>query len=149
MFISFLSINDSLNFLCLLGSIKLLGMQKVELYVTWQVTAESQKLLNCFQFYPSSLWQIHNLDHSFCNGEEECLCTFVVSWLHGPKKGYLTSTGIEGMCIIKGVAQVSPKISFRLEIGEPKSWKIFLHVDFCLEVWDFCIWRIILWKWRQ
>lgn len=56
------------------------------------------------------------MDHSFCNGEEECLCTFVISWFHGPKKGYLTETGIEGMCILKGVAQVGPKIASFLKL---------------------------------
>ncbi|KAM3395136.1 putative protein isoform X1 [Capsicum galapagoense] len=61
-------------------------------------------------FYDAVIEAIHNVDHSFSNGEE-CLCTFVVSWLHGPKKGQLTSTRIEGMCIIESVAQVGPKIA--------------------------------------
>ncbi|XP_016580458.2 uncharacterized protein LOC107878091 isoform X2 [Capsicum annuum] len=61
-------------------------------------------------FYDAVIEAIHNVDHSFSN-REECLCTFVVSWLHGPKKGQLTSTRIEGMCIIESVAQVGPKIA--------------------------------------
>ncbi|KAF3685219.1 hypothetical protein FXO37_00839 [Capsicum annuum] len=61
-------------------------------------------------FYDAVIEAIHNVDHSFCNGKEECLCTFVISWLHGPKKGYLDNTRIEGLCIIKGVAEVGPKI---------------------------------------
>ncbi|XP_015082392.1 uncharacterized protein LOC107026065 [Solanum pennellii] len=67
-------------------------------------------------FYDAVIEAIHNVDHSFCNGEEECLCTFVISWLHGPKKGYLTETGIEGLCILKGVAQVGPKIASFLKL---------------------------------
>lgn len=67
-------------------------------------------------FYDAIIEVIHNVDHSFNNGEEECLCTFVVSWLHGPKKGYLTDTGIEGMCILKGVAQVGPRIASFLKL---------------------------------
>ncbi|KAG5604999.1 hypothetical protein H5410_026491 [Solanum commersonii] len=31
--------------------------------------------------------------------------TFVLSWLHGPKKDDLANSGIEGICIIKGIAQ--------------------------------------------
>ncbi|OIT00047.1 PREDICTED: uncharacterized protein LOC109230394 [Nicotiana attenuata] len=68
-------------------------------------------------FYDVVIEAIHNVDHSFPNGEEECLCTFIISWLHGPKEGCLTATRIEGMCTIKGVAQVDPKIASFLKQG--------------------------------
>ncbi|XP_060190264.1 uncharacterized protein LOC132619350 [Lycium barbarum] len=67
-------------------------------------------------YYDALIEAVHNVDHSFGNGEEECLCTFVVTWLHGPKKGFLTSTRIEGMCTIKDVPQVDPKIASFLEL---------------------------------
>ncbi|XP_070006891.1 uncharacterized protein [Nicotiana sylvestris] len=67
-------------------------------------------------FYDAVIEAIHNVDHSFPNGEEECLCTFIISWLHGPKEGCLTATRIEGMCTIKGVAQVDPKIASFLKL---------------------------------
>ncbi|KAK4344180.1 hypothetical protein RND71_037274 [Anisodus tanguticus] len=64
--------------------------------------------------------EIHKENHSFHNGVEECLCTFVLSWLHGPKKDYLASSGIEGICIIKGPAQVDPRIASFLKLANQK-----------------------------
>ncbi|WMV59801.1 hypothetical protein MTR67_053186 [Solanum verrucosum] len=64
--------------------------------------------------------KIHNENHTFHNGGEECVCTFVLSWLHGPKKDDLANSGIEGICIIKGTAQVDPRISSFLELANQK-----------------------------
>ncbi|KAJ8527865.1 hypothetical protein K7X08_015316 [Anisodus acutangulus] len=71
-------------------------------------------------FYDAVVEAIHKENHSFHNGVEECLCTFVLSWLHGPKKDYLASSGIEGICIIKGPAQVDPRIVSFLKLANQK-----------------------------
>ncbi|KAJ8528375.1 hypothetical protein K7X08_022067 [Anisodus acutangulus] len=71
-------------------------------------------------FYDAVVEAIHKENHSFHNGVEECLCTFVLSWLHGPKKDYLTSSGIEGICIIKGTAQVDPRIASFVKLANQK-----------------------------
>ncbi|MCD7462794.1 hypothetical protein HAX54_049374, partial [Datura stramonium] len=71
-------------------------------------------------FYDAVVEAIHRESHSFHNGVEECLCTFVLSWLHGPKKDYLTSSGIEGICIIKGTPQVDPRLASFLNLANQK-----------------------------
>ncbi|CAN4096247.1 unnamed protein product [Withania somnifera] len=71
-------------------------------------------------FYDAVVEAIHNEDHSFNNGVEECLCTFIVSWLHGPKKDYMTRCGIEGICIIKGTTQVDPRLVSFLKLANQK-----------------------------
>ncbi|XP_059276931.1 uncharacterized protein LOC132031088 isoform X1 [Lycium ferocissimum] len=71
-------------------------------------------------FYDALVEAIHKENHSFHNGLEECLCTFVLSWLHGPKKDYLTSSGIEGICIIKSTSQVDPRIASFLKLANQK-----------------------------
>ncbi|XP_015166218.1 uncharacterized protein [Solanum tuberosum] len=71
-------------------------------------------------FYDAVVEAIHNENHTFHNGVEECVCTFVLSWLHGPKKDDLANSGIEGICIIKGTTQVDPRISSFLELVNQK-----------------------------
>ncbi|KAH0711188.1 hypothetical protein KY284_012615 [Solanum tuberosum] len=71
-------------------------------------------------FYDAVVEAIHNENHTFHNGVEECVCTFVLSWLHGPKKDDLANSGIEGICIIKGTAQVDPRIASFLELVNQK-----------------------------
>lgn len=41
------------------------------------------------------------LEHSFANGEEECLCNFILFWQRGPKSGELTIGSIANMCQIQ------------------------------------------------
>ncbi|XP_055800963.1 uncharacterized protein LOC129870268 isoform X2 [Solanum dulcamara] len=71
-------------------------------------------------FFDAVVEAIHNENHTFNNGAEECLCTFVLSWLHGPKKDDLANSGIEGICIIKGTAQVDPRIASFLKLANQK-----------------------------
>nr|XP_019067223.1 uncharacterized protein LOC101254273 isoform X3 [Solanum lycopersicum] len=74
-------------------------------------------------FYDAVVEAIHKKNHTFHNGVEECTCTFVLSWLHGPKKDDLANSGIEGICIIKGTTQVDPRISSFLELVNQKHRK--------------------------
>nr|XP_033515293.1 uncharacterized protein LOC104109072 isoform X2 [Nicotiana tomentosiformis] len=71
-------------------------------------------------FYDAVVEAIHNVNHSFHSGMEECLCTFVLSWLHGPKKDCLTASGIEGICIIKGTPQVDPRLASFVKLANQK-----------------------------
>ncbi|KAL6580713.1 hypothetical protein OROMI_006636 [Orobanche minor] len=55
--------------------------------------------------------KVNHQDHSFAGGEEECMCTFVLFWLHGRGRGTLTSTNIASICTLECVPQVDPRIS--------------------------------------
>lgn len=71
-------------------------------------------------FYDAVVEAIHKENHRFHDGVEECLCTFVLSWLHGPKKDDLANSGIEGICTIKGTTQVDPRVASFLKLANQK-----------------------------
>ncbi|KAF2292462.1 hypothetical protein GH714_023082 [Hevea brasiliensis] len=50
-------------------------------------------------------------DHSFVNGEERCMCTFVVIWEHGPIFGCLANKKVENICVIRSNTQLDPKVA--------------------------------------
>ncbi|KAL2494290.1 hypothetical protein Fot_38047 [Forsythia ovata] len=63
------------------------------------------------RFYDAVVKAVHHEKHSFVSGEEECLCTFVLLWQHGPNVGNQTSAGIGSICILQqAAAQVHPRI---------------------------------------
>lgn len=47
----------------------------------------------------------------FKNQEEECLCTFLLCWQHGPWKDTLTCCSIAGICQIQSCAQVDSRVA--------------------------------------
>lgn len=46
----------------------------------------------------------------FEKAEEECLCTFVISWLHGPNAGTMSSSGVASICIVNTDAPLNSTI---------------------------------------
>lgn len=72
------------------------------------------------------------LEHSYANGEEECLCNFILFWQHGPKSGDLTIASIANMCQIQFdeindtvlatfFRKVREKIQTRMNRGDTRS----------------------------
>lgn len=53
---------------------------------------------------------MENREHALKQGGEECLCTFVLEWIHGPNAGNLTYTTIENICRVRSTAQTDPKL---------------------------------------
>ncbi|XP_075644311.1 uncharacterized protein LOC142615458 isoform X1 [Castanea sativa] len=52
-------------------------------------------------------------------GEEECLCNFILIWMHGPNAAKLTSTTIENICQVQSCKQIDPKLDcFLKRAGE-------------------------------
>lgn len=41
------------------------------------------------------------LEHSYANGEEECLCNFIIFWQNGPNSGNFAIASIANMCEIQ------------------------------------------------
>jgi hypothetical protein len=50
----------------------------------------------------------------------ECLCTFILSWLHGPNKGELTTAEIGDICIIQPILELDPAVATFLEIARTR-----------------------------
>lgn len=63
---------------------------------------------------------MHRKKHSLVNGQEECLCIFVLSWTHGPKKGLLTDAGVASICTIKDDCQVDQQIASFSKLAKDK-----------------------------
>ncbi|KAG8365743.1 hypothetical protein BUALT_Bualt17G0003600 [Buddleja alternifolia] len=66
---------------------------------------------NDLRFYDAVVEAVNRQAHSFPDGEEECLCTFLLSWEHGPGCGTLTFVNIGSICIVEPVFEVDHRIS--------------------------------------
>ncbi|XP_073224603.1 uncharacterized protein [Cicer arietinum] len=49
--------------------------------------------------------------------DAECLCTFILDWLHGPNAGNLTAAEVGDICIVQPVIQLDPTVASFLEIA--------------------------------
>ncbi|KAJ9169918.1 hypothetical protein P3X46_018061 [Hevea brasiliensis] len=63
------------------------------------------------RFYDAVVDGVIYKDHSFVNGEERCMCTFVVIWEHGPIFGCLANKKVENICVIQSNTQLDPKVA--------------------------------------
>ncbi|KAM6548543.1 hypothetical protein CsatB_020219 [Cannabis sativa] len=80
------------------------------------------------RFYDAVVEEVDHCEHSFANGEEECLCTFILSWLHGPVAGYITAERLEQICRVQHrdeidtvVASFLSKVKAKLKTGSCRS----------------------------
>lgn len=62
------------------------------------------------RYYDAIVEAIEYKDHLFEKAEEECLCTFVISWLHGPNAGTMSSSGVASICIVNTDAPLNSTI---------------------------------------
>ncbi|XP_059624888.1 uncharacterized protein LOC132268143 [Cornus florida] len=83
------------------------------------------------RFYDAVVEAVHYEEHSFAK-EEECMCTFVLCWQHGPNLGNLSLAKIANICIIQSAGQPDFRVaSFakmakeKLEISSHKSGAIY------------------------
>ncbi|CAA2984634.1 uncharacterized protein LOC111412052 [Olea europaea subsp. europaea] len=65
---------------------------------------------NDLRYYDAVVEAVHREKHSFASCEEECLCSFVLLWQHGPNLGILTLAGIASICLLQQTTQVDPRI---------------------------------------
>ncbi|KAK4413596.1 hypothetical protein Salat_2772300 [Sesamum alatum] len=72
------------------------------------------------RFFDAVIEAVNHQTHSFAGREEECLCTFVLFWLHGRGAGTLTSANIASICTIEPFPQIDPRISAFAILAEEK-----------------------------
>ncbi|KAK4413605.1 hypothetical protein Salat_2773200 [Sesamum alatum] len=72
------------------------------------------------RFFDAVIEAVNRQTHSFAGREEECLCTFVLFWLHGHGAGTLTSANIASICTIEPFPQIDPRISAFAILAEEK-----------------------------
>ncbi|CAN1316091.1 hypothetical protein LINPERPRIM_LOCUS29936 [Linum perenne] len=68
-------------------------------------------------FYDGAIDDVIRKKHSFVNGEERCMCRFVVVWTHGPVKGQWHTKQIENICIVQSVSELDPAVASFLEVA--------------------------------
>lgn len=72
------------------------------------------------RFYDAIVEAVKREEHTIVDGAENCSCTVVLSWLHGPKAGTLTAAKVEDLCPIQSHKQLDPRVSCFLELAK---WK--------------------------
>ncbi|CAN1781305.1 hypothetical protein LINPERHAP1_LOCUS15395 [Linum perenne] len=68
-------------------------------------------------FYDGAIDDVIRKKHSFVNGEERCMCRFVVVWTHGPVKGQWHTKQIENICIVQSDSELDPAVASFLEVA--------------------------------
>lgn len=72
------------------------------------------------RYYDAIVEAVKHDEHTIVNEVENCSCSFVLSWLHGPEAGTLTSARVEDLCPVRSCAQLDPRLACFLEIAK---WK--------------------------
>ncbi|KAK8344755.1 hypothetical protein V6Z12_A07G100300 [Gossypium hirsutum] len=71
------------------------------------------------RFYDAIIDEMLHKKHSYVNGQEECECTFLISWLHGPNVGNIIDKGVVNICLLQG-SEILPKLVSFIEIALKK-----------------------------
>ncbi|KAK8467663.1 hypothetical protein PHAVU_007G122046 [Phaseolus vulgaris] len=68
------------------------------------------------RFYDALVDGVQESKHSWETGEEECLCTFILFWLHGPNARNLTTSSIENICVVQPRWELDPVLASFLDM---------------------------------
>ncbi|KAI9201311.1 hypothetical protein LWI28_021435 [Acer negundo] len=79
-------------------------------------------------FYDAVVEQVNHKKHSFADGEEECLCSFMLVWQHGPNANSLTEKKIESICIVQSIQSVIPNLASFIKMAKEKI-KSYAHIS--------------------
>lgn len=60
-------------------------------------------------------------EHSFREGEEVCLCTFSLLWLHGAAAGTCTNNAIADICKIQTTSELDPVVTSFLKMARDRT----------------------------
>ncbi|XP_021848273.1 uncharacterized protein [Spinacia oleracea] len=69
---------------------------------------------------------VNREEHTIVDETENCSCTVILSWLHGPKVGTLTQARVEDLCPIQSHRQLDPRVACFLELVK---WKHLIAED--------------------
>uniref|UniRef100_A0A7C8ZJ60 SAWADEE domain-containing protein n=1 Tax=Opuntia streptacantha TaxID=393608 RepID=A0A7C8ZJ60_OPUST len=72
------------------------------------------------RYYDAIVEAVKHDEHTIVDGIEKCSCSYVLSWLHGPEAGTLTSARVEDLCPLRSCAQLDPRLACFLKIAK---WK--------------------------
>ncbi|KAJ6334296.1 hypothetical protein OIU78_011234 [Salix suchowensis] len=68
------------------------------------------------RFYDATVDDVVRKEHSFDQGGEMCLCTYIVIMQHGPVAGCLVNKTIESLCLVQSYACLDPNLQLFLKM---------------------------------
>lgn len=75
------------------------------------------------RFYDAVIEHVINERHSKAKGEEECLCSFILTWQHGPNASIMMEKKIESICLVQSNEKPDRNMALFLEIAKEKIGK--------------------------
>ncbi|KAF7140481.1 hypothetical protein RHSIM_Rhsim06G0177900 [Rhododendron simsii] len=72
------------------------------------------------KFYDAVVEAVHYVEHSFAKEEEECLCSFLLFWQHGPNEGNVTSGSIADITLIQHFSQLHSTLASFVKMAKEK-----------------------------
>ncbi|KAL5537695.1 hypothetical protein UlMin_042906 [Ulmus minor] len=72
------------------------------------------------RFFDAVVEGVDRQEHSFEEGEEECTCSYILSWLHGPNTGKYTAEDIGHICRVQFGQELNPIVASFLSKGRKK-----------------------------
>ncbi|KAH0983930.1 hypothetical protein GBA52_011107 [Prunus armeniaca] len=73
------------------------------------------------RFYDAVVYKVLHEEHRFVKGGEECPCSFILFWRHGPKAGCLTVQDLENICRVQPRrSKMNPLLTSFLETAREK-----------------------------
>ncbi|KAK4285131.1 hypothetical protein QN277_001872 [Acacia crassicarpa] len=73
------------------------------------------------RFYDANVLAVQQKEHSFNEGQEECLCTFALLWLHGPSAGIYSNATVADICKIQPTSGLDPVVASFLKMAREKT----------------------------
>ncbi|XP_028758680.1 uncharacterized protein LOC114717638 [Neltuma alba] len=73
------------------------------------------------RFYDATVVAVQEKEHSFNGGEEECLCTYTLLWLHGPVAGIYSNATVADVCKIQPTSGLDPVVASFLKIARERT----------------------------
>ncbi|KAK9938154.1 hypothetical protein M0R45_014909 [Rubus argutus] len=74
-------------------------------------------------YYDAIIDEVVHKEHRFVEGEQQCPCTFILEWIHGPQVGTLSVLALENLCRVQLPAiddEVDPSLSSFLNAAKEK-----------------------------
>ncbi|XP_057526924.1 uncharacterized protein LOC130806042 isoform X2 [Amaranthus tricolor] len=72
------------------------------------------------RYFDAIVEGVKRKEHTIMDGIENCSCSVVLSWMHGPKAGTLTLARVEDLCLIRSQKQLDPRLACFSELVK---WK--------------------------
>ncbi|KAK9938160.1 hypothetical protein M0R45_014915 [Rubus argutus] len=74
-------------------------------------------------YYDAIIDEVVHKEHRFIEGQQQCPCTIILEWIHGPQVGTLSVLALENLCRVQLPAtddEIDPSLSSFLKAAKEK-----------------------------